>query len=101
MLFLFPLFDSYLLIRGLKTLLSGWSAPLRMSQGSRVFENPQVKEVLYTEKVEWSPLKIQDEKIPILVEFPFKSLPCRKVLAELESLITYPTTQTHADIPKW
>ena len=61
--------------------------------------SPQVKEVLYTEKVGWSPFKIQDEKkIPNLLN-SLQVFTFAESLGGVESLITYPTTQTHADIP--
>ena len=60
--------------------------------------SPQVKEVLYTGKVEWSPLKFKMRKNSQLVEF-LQVFTFAESLGGVESLITYPTTQTHADIP--
>ena len=61
--------------------------------------SPQVKEVLYTGKGGMVSFKIQDEKkflnlLNFLQVFTFA-----ESLGGVESLITYPTTQTHADIP--
>ena len=94
-------FDSYLLIRGLKTL------SIRMERSTenarKVVEflktSPQVKEVLYTGKGGMVSFKIQDEKkIPNLLN-SLQVFTFAESLGGVESLITYPTTQTHADIP--
>ena len=94
-------FDSYLLIRGLKTL------SIRMERSTenarKVVEflktSPQVKEVLYTGKGGMVSFKIQDEKkIPNFLN-SLQVFTFAESLGGVESLITYPTTQTHADIP--
>ena len=73
-------FDSYQLIRGLKTL-------------------PAVKEVLYTGRGGMISFKVVDEKrIPHILN-SLKVFSFAESLGGVESLITYPTTQTHADIP--
>lgn len=94
-------FDSYMLMRGLKTL------KLRMEKSTqnalevvKFLENePEVKEVLYPGKGGMISFKVKDQtKIPNLINrldvFTFA-----ESLGGVESLITYPTTQTHADIP--
>lgn len=96
-----PPFDSYMLMRGLKTL------NLRMEKSTRnarkivefLQKSPAVKEVLYTGKGGMISFKVSDESniptiINILDVFTFA-----ESLGGVESLITYPTTQTHADIP--
>ena len=94
-------FDSYLLIRGIKTL------SIRMERSTenarKVVEflktAPQVKEVLYTGKGGMVSFKIQDEtKIPNFLN-SLQVFTFAESLGGVESLITYPTTQTHADIP--
>ena len=95
-------FDSWLLIRGLKTL------HLRMKQhdinAKRITDflkqEPTVKDVLYPgvggmlsfrlQKSEWVAPFLENLKLIVFAES----------LGGVESFITYPTTQTHADIPE-
>ncbi|SEM69137.1 cystathionine gamma-synthase [Paenisporosarcina quisquiliarum] len=95
-------FDSWLLIRGLKTL------HLRMKQhdlnAKRITEflmqEPAVKDVLYPgvggmlsfrlQKSEWVAPFLKNLRLIVFAES----------LGGVESFITYPTTQTHADIPE-
>ena len=49
--------------------------------------------------MEWSPLKIQDEKKISNLLNSLQVFTFAESLGGVESLITYPTTQTHADIP--
>ncbi|MBS7576681.1 MULTISPECIES: PLP-dependent transferase [unclassified Enterococcus] len=95
-------FDSFLVMRGLKTLA------LRMKQAT---ENAQaivrflqghsaVKCVLYPGKAGMISFKVKDEqKIPSILNH-LKLFTFAESLGGVESLITYPTTQTHLDIPK-
>lgn len=94
-------FDSYQLIRGLKTLA------LRMERSTenakKVVEflkgHPAVKEVLYTGKGGMVSFKVShQEKIPTILNH-LQVFTFAESLGGVESLITYPTTQTHADIP--
>ncbi|EKA15408.1 cystathionine gamma-synthase, partial [Streptococcus sp. GMD1S] len=94
-------FDSYQLIRGLKTL------PLRMERSTANAQEvvaflkdlPAVKEVLYTGRGGMISFKVVDEKrIPHILN-SLKVFSFAESLGGVESLITYPTTQTHADIP--
>ena len=94
-------FDSYQLIRGLKTL------PLRMERSTAnaqevvafLKDSPAVKEVLYTGRGGMISFKVVDEKrIPHILN-SLKVFSFAESLGGVESLITYPTTQTHADIP--
>lgn len=95
-------FDSWLLIRGLKTL------SLRMEKHEKnakevlhyLKQEEQVREVFYPGKGGMISFKIKDEAkigqfLAGLEIFTFA-----ESLGGVESLITYPTTQTHADIPK-
>ncbi|MFA9413501.1 MULTISPECIES: cystathionine gamma-synthase [unclassified Streptococcus] len=94
-------FDSYMLMRGLKTL------KLRMEKAtanardlvSHLKSSPHIKEVLYPGKGGMLSIKLQDErKIPSLLN-KLQIFTFAESLGGVESLITYPTTQTHADIP--
>ena len=95
-------FDSWLLIRGLKTLA------LRVTQQEKnakrvvdfLRQAPEIKEVLYPGKGSMISIKLQSA----LSIAPFLRALSLFTFAEslggVESLITYPTTQTHADIPE-
>ncbi|WP_461203013.1 PLP-dependent transferase [Enterococcus sp. N342-3-1-2] len=95
-------FDTWLFIRSLKTL------PLRFEKQETnakaivayLKDHPLVKDVLYPEAGAMISIRVHDaEKISAflraLTVFTFA-----ESLGGVESLITYPTTQTHADIPK-
>ncbi|WP_086350908.1 PLP-dependent transferase [Candidatus Enterococcus clewellii] len=95
-------FDSWLLIRGLKTL------SLRVKQQQEnaqalvavLKQAPQIKEVLYPEQGSMISLKLQTaEQIPAFLA-ALNLFTFAESLGGVESLVTYPTTQTHADIPK-
>ena len=95
-------FDSYLLLRGLKTLA------LRMERSTdnaravvKFLQNsPAVKEVLYPGKGGMISFKVQNAaKIPQILN-RLQVFTFAESLGGVESLITYPTTQTHADIPE-
>lgn len=95
-------FDSWLFVRSLKTL------PLRIDrQEATAFEvvtalreNPAVKDVLFAEKGSMLSIRLQSEALvgPFLEALQLFTY--AESLGGVESLITYPTTQTHADIPK-
>ncbi|KXT75932.1 cystathionine gamma-synthase [Streptococcus sp. DD12] len=94
-------FDSYMLMRGLKTL------KIRMEKSSEnakavvafLEASPAVKEVLYTGKGGMISFKVADEgRIPDILN-RLRVFTFAESLGGVESLITYPTTQTHADIP--
>ncbi|MFP7494947.1 methionine biosynthesis PLP-dependent protein [Terribacillus saccharophilus] len=93
--------DSWLLIRGLKTL------PLRMRQHQAnaqliagfLAEHPKVADVLYAGKGGMLSFRIKDSE---WVDHFLRSLNIitfAESLGGVESFMTYPTTQTHADIP--
>lgn len=95
-------FDSFLVMRGLKTLA------LRMKQATANAQaivqfleaQPAVKTVLYPGNGGMISFKVQDEsKIPSILNH-LKLFTFAESLGGVESLITYPTTQTHLDIPK-
>ena len=95
-------FDSYMLMRGLKTLKLRMEKSTENAQKIAHFlETSQaVKEVLYTGKGGMISFKVYDEaKIPTIIN-NLELFTFAESLGGVESLITYPTTQTHADIPE-
>ncbi|WP_078391193.1 methionine biosynthesis PLP-dependent protein [Shouchella patagoniensis] len=95
-------FDSWLLIRGMKTLA------LRMAkheenakQVVKALEKEEaVSEVMYPGRGGMLSFRVKDEKWinPILQNL--KLISFAESLGGVESLMTYPATQTHADIPE-
>lgn len=95
-------FDSWLLIRGMKTL------SLRMRQHEQnarqvaqfLEEHPDVLDVLYPGKGGMLSFRLQDEAWinPFLKSL--KTITFAESLGGIESFITYPATQTHMDIPE-
>lgn len=93
--------DSWLLIRGLKTL------HLRLKQhdanakiiAQYLKEEPLVTDVLYTGKGGMLAFRVKDAAMvdPFLQNI--KLITFAESLGGVESFITYPATQTHADIP--
>ena len=62
-------------------------------------KNPNVKEVLYAGRGAMMSIRLQDEcKVGVFLE-ALKLFTFAESLGGVESFITYPTTQTHADIP--
>lgn len=89
-------------MRGLKTLKLRMEASTKNAQELVSFlqNEPAIKEVLYTGKGGMISFKVQDEtKIPSLLN-NLKVISFAESLGGVESLITYPATQTHSDIPK-
>ena len=94
-------FDSYLLLRGLKTLALRMERSTQNAQEVVAFlkQSPAVKEVLYPGKGGMISFKVANQdKIPTIIN-SLKVFTFAESLGGVESLITYPTTQTHADIP--
>ncbi len=94
-------FDSYMLMRGLKTL------KLRMEKSTDnarqivtfLESSSAVKQVLYTGKGGMISFKLTDStNIPQVIN-SLEVITFAESLGGVESLITYPATQTHADIP--
>ncbi len=78
-----------------------WSGRLENAQKIVAFlkKSPAVKQVYYTGKGGMISLKVVDEsKIPHILN-TLKIFTFAESLGGVESLITYPATQTHADIP--
>ncbi|SEQ85971.1 methionine biosynthesis PLP-dependent protein [Basfia succiniciproducens] len=94
-------FDSWLTIRGLKTLA------LRMERhqanAAAIAEflkaQPQVKDVLYPNKGGMLSFRLQDENWVNPFLKAINLITFAESLGGTESFITYPTTQTHMDIP--
>lgn len=95
-------FDSWLLIRGLKTLA------LRISQQEKnarklvhyLKKEVLIKEVFYPERGSMISLKLHSAEQVSHFLSSLKLFTFAESLGGVESLVTYPTTQTHADIPK-
>lgn len=95
-------FDAWLLIRGMKTL------PLRMKQQEanakalvKFLDNhPCVTEVLYPGKGGMVSFRLKEGNWIKQFLQELKLISFAESLGGVESFITYPTTQTHADIPE-
>ena len=97
-----PPFDSWLVMRGMKTL------SLRMRQheenakkiGGFLRERPEVTDVLYPGKGGMISFRLKSAEWvnPFLKNL--KIISFAESLGGIESLMTYPATQTHADIPE-
>lgn len=94
--------DSYLFLRGLKTLSVRMERSTKNAQAVVTFlqGSPAVKEVLYTGKGGMVSVKVADEtRIPAILN-SLKVFTFAESLGGVESLITYPATQTHIDVPR-
>lgn len=95
-------FDSWLVMRGMKTL------PLRMRQHESnakeivsYFENhPQVTDIFYPGKGGMVSFRLKSEAYVDPFLRHLKLISFAESLGGVESFITYPATQTHADIPE-
>lgn len=95
-------FDSYLLMRGLKTLAIRMERSTQNAQAIVEFlsHSDHVEKVYYTGKGGMISFCVADEKrIPSIIN-KLKLITFAESLGGVESLITYPATQTHADIPQ-
>lgn len=94
--------DSWLLIRGMKTLA------LRMERhtdnarqiASFLKEHPFVNDVLYAGQGGMISFRVQDPGLVPGLLRNLKVISFAESLGGVESLLTYPAVQTHADIPK-
>ena len=95
-------FDSYLAVRGLKTLA------LRMERHQSnatelakfLKEQPEIDSVLYSAKSGMLSFRLQKEEwVPKFLK-AIKLITFAESLGGTESFITYPATQTHMDIPE-
>lgn len=95
-------FDSWLLVRGMKTLA------LRMRQheanAKRIqafLENePLVTKIFYPGRGGMLSFEVSDEALVVPFLKALKLFTFAESLGSVESLITYPATQTHADVPE-
>ncbi|MBS7344925.1 MAG: methionine biosynthesis PLP-dependent protein [Caryophanon sp.] len=93
--------DSWLIIRGLKTL------HLRLKQHDKnakavaayLQQEELVTDVLYTGKGGMLSFRVQDEKLVDPFLRNIRLITFAESLGGVESFITYPATQTHADMP--
>ncbi|WP_155969870.1 cystathionine gamma-synthase [Streptococcus ruminantium] len=93
--------DAYLLMRGLKTLSLRMERATQNAQKIAAYleTNSAVKQVYYTGKGGMISFKVVDEsKIPHILN-NLQVFTFAESLGGVESLITYPATQTHVDIP--
>ena len=111
-------FDSWLILRGIKTL------PLRMEKAQAnakaianwLLQRPEVKKVYYpglpgTEAFEickaqatgfgsMLTFEVESKELALHILKNTKLIPFAESLGGVETLLTYPTTQTHADVPE-
>lgn len=95
-------FDSWLLIRGMKTLALRMEKHEENAKAVAKFlkEHPLVTDVLYTGRGGMLSFRIADEMWVDPLLKSLKLITFAESLGGVESLMTYPTTQTHADIPE-
>lgn len=95
-------FDCWLVMRGIKTL------GLRMKQheanakhlADQLEQSPYISDVLYPGKGGMLSFRVKEEEmVPVLLE-KLELVCFAESLGGVESFITYPATQTHADIPE-
>lgn len=95
-------FDTWLFIRSLKTFVLRFERQEKNAQTIAAFlkEQPGIRDVLYPNKGAMISIRVKDAKK--IADFLAKTqiFTFAESLGGVESLITYPTTQTHADIPK-
>ena len=95
-------FDSYLIIRGLKTLALRVERHQSNATELAQFlaEQPQVQDVLYSGKGGMLSFRLKDENWVNTFLKSIKLITFAESLGGTESFITYPATQTHMDIPE-
>lgn len=95
-------FDSYLTIRGLKTLALRMQRHQENAQKIAAFlaEQPEVTDVLYPNKGGMLSFRLQKEEWVVPFLKALKLITFAESLGGTESFITYPATQTHMDIPE-
>ena len=95
-------FDSWLTIRGMKTLALRMQRHEENAKAVAEFlrQQPQVKDVLYPNKGGMLSFRLQDENWVNTFLKAIKLITFAESLGGTESFITYPATQTHMDIPE-
>ncbi len=95
-------FDSYLAVRGLKTLALRMERHQANAAELAIFlnEQPEIDSVLYSGKSGMLSFRLQKEEwVPKFLK-AMKLITFAESLGGTESFITYPATQTHMDIPE-
>lgn len=95
-------FDSWLFVRSLKTLTLRFDKQEENAKklAEALKNHPKVKEVLYPNRGAMLSFKIEDStKIDTFLR-ALKVATYAESLGGVETLVTYPTTQTHFDIPE-
>jgi cystathionine gamma-synthase len=95
-------FDSWLLMRGMKTLSLRMRQHEQNAQAISQFleEHPDVLDVLYPGKGGMLSFRLKDESWVNPFLKSLKTISFAESLGGIESFITYPATQTHMDIPE-
>lgn len=95
-------FDCWLLIRGMKTLALRMKQHEQNAKAIKAYleKHPLIDEVLYPGKGGMVSFKIAKESLVSPFLKAIQLFTFAESLGGVESLITYPTTQTHADIPE-
>jgi cystathionine gamma-synthase len=95
-------FDSWLLIRGMKTLALRMEKHQENAKAIEEFllNHPHVTDVLYPGKGGMLSFRVKNEAWINSFLKQLQLITFAESLGGVESLITYPTTQTHADIPE-
>ncbi|KYK90190.1 cystathionine beta-lyase [Aggregatibacter actinomycetemcomitans serotype d str. SA2200] len=95
-------FDSWLTIRGMKTLALRMQRHEENAKAIAEFlrQQPQVKDVLYPNKGGMLSFRLQNESWVNTFLKAIKLITFAESLGGTESFITYPATQTHMDIPE-
>ncbi|AIL32551.1 methionine biosynthesis PLP-dependent protein [Basilea psittacipulmonis] len=95
-------FDSYLTIRGMKTLALRMKKHEENAKQIAVFMKacPEITDVLYPNKGGMLSFRLKEESWVIPFLKALKVITFAESLGGTESFITYPATQTHMDIPE-
>lgn len=95
-------FDSWLLIRGMKTLALRMEKHEENAKAIAAFlsEHPFVTDVLYPGRGGMLSFRIKNHEYVNPLLKSLNLITFAESLGGVESLMTYPTTQTHADIPE-
>lgn len=94
--------DSWLLMRGMKTLSLRMEKHTENARAVAAFleKHPKVTDVLYTGKGGMLSFRIENEKWVDSLLRGLELVTFAESLGGVESFMTYPATQTHADVPE-
>ena len=95
-------FDSWLTVRGMKTLSLRMKRHQDNAKAIAEFlrEQPQIDSVLYPNKGGMLSFRLKDENWVNTFLKSIKLITFAESLGGIETLLTYPVTQTHADVPE-